>query len=102
MYWLGFVIRKQLTSPEFTQGMVPSTQYWGWSRAGVPPSFVVSSLPMRDTRQPEGMGPSSDSTNRSGNRRAISAFMPYGVSPAVLATVGSKSTKQDLKTARPK
>ncbi len=59
---------------------------------------AVSSSDMTD--QLDGISPSSDSSNPSGNSAAVSASIPTGCRPSVLARTGSKSTNQDLKIAR--
>ena len=51
------------------------------------------------TCQPFGISPSSDSSNESGKRSATRPGRPVS-RPSALARTGSKSTNQDLKSAR--
>src|SRR6266702_2090751 len=67
------------------------------------PSSAFSRLctqPLRGfTLQFLGIFPKGESSNESGKRAAVSASIPYGWRPSILARTGSKSTNQDLKRA---
>ncbi len=82
------------------QQCVPPSQKCGSFVLGVPPPTTCTASPMGMTCQPLGVSPSSESSNELGKRAAVSSSIPNGCRPSILARTGSKSTNQDLKSAR--
>ena len=59
----------------------------------------VATSPRDSSVHPSGISPISESTSRSGNRSAMSCGKPVS-RPSIFARTGSKSTNQDLNSAR--
>ncbi len=88
------------SSSDVLNHMTSPFQYSFILRLGVPPFSTLLHMSFtRPTLHPSGISPSSESTMRSGNRSAISGGRPVS-RPSILARTGSKSTNQDLKSAR--
>src|SRR2546430_16512932 len=85
------------TEPIFTTGTPDSCQSWLLKEN---PLRKPMHAPSVVALQPQGIGPSSESSNSLGKRAAVAEARPAGWGACGLAGAGAKTTKQPRKRAR--